>query len=99
MEPCAALRVPRFPTPVLLPAPHKLHNFQLSAGPQRRLRPVRLLDDAAVQFHRNPRRVQFQLPQKTQNGLPFRRRFCLAVYDDLDHAWLTPLFSTHYSQI
>jgi hypothetical protein len=39
------------------------------------------------------------LPEQTRDGLPFRRGLRFSVDRNVDHAWLTPLFSTHYSQI
>jgi hypothetical protein len=46
---------------VRLASTHELHDFQLRPGAQHGFRPVRLFEDMAVQFHRNPCRIQLQL--------------------------------------
>src|ERR1017187_1412633 len=83
----------------LLSTTHELNDFQLCAGVQNRLRPERLLDNPALQLYCQARRVQFQLPDQAQDRLPFRGCLGFSVYRNLNHVWLTPLFSNHYSQI
>src|SRR5438552_11904902 len=85
---------------VPLPAADELHDFEPRARTENSLAPARLLDNAAVHFHRNAGGVQLQLLQQVEDGLPRRSCSRFAIDDDLDrHVWLTPFFSTNYSQI
>src|ERR1035441_4295818 len=87
------------PRGFLLSSTHKMDDFELRTRAQNRLPPARPLDNPAIQLHRHARRVQFQLLDETQNRLPLSGSLRLAVDRDLHHAWLTPSFSNHYSQI
>src|ERR1035438_6551062 len=87
------------PRGFLLSSAHKLNDLELRTRAQNRLPPARPLDDPSVQFHRHARRVQFQLPDETQDRLPLSGGLRLSVDRDLHHLWLTPSFSNHYSQI
>jgi hypothetical protein len=39
------------------------------------------------------------MAQQIDKGQAFLYALCVTVDDDLDHAWLTPLFWNHYSLI
>ena len=66
-----------------LTAAHKLHYFDLSARMQNRIGPPRLLDDPAVEFDRDPRRVQAELFDEPEHSLSLGGCAGFAVEDDL----------------
>jgi hypothetical protein len=61
---------------------------------------MRLFHDEAVQFHGDARGVDSQVVQEAEDRLPLGDGSIFSIDDDLNgHAWLTPLFSNHYSQV
>jgi hypothetical protein len=66
-----------------LAAAHELHNFDLGSWLQYSIGPTGLFDDPAVEFHRDPRWVQPELFEQSQDRLPFWSRAGFAVQDDL----------------
>jgi len=65
----------------------ELHDLDLGAWRQNRLRPGRLLHDAAVEFDCHLCRFQFQLPEKAENGLPLRGGPRFTIDHDVDHTF------------
>jgi hypothetical protein len=67
-----------------LAAADKLHNFDLRTGLENRTGPLRLLDNAAVQFDGDARGVKIQLAEKAENRLTLGSGLRLAVHHDLN---------------
>ena len=67
-----------------LAAADELHDFDLRARLEDGRGPVRLLDDAAIQFDGHTRGVQIQLAEKAEDGLTLGSGLRLAVHHDVD---------------
>jgi len=76
-EACSNLFAPLSPA-------DELHDFQLCAGVESGVGPVRLLDDPAVQFDGYTGGIYVQLAQQAQDGLAFGGVPRFTVHDDLD---------------
>lgn len=64
-----------------LPAADELHDLEMRSVGDRSRSPIFRLDDAAIQFDRDARRIEMQFLEQLLNGLSRRQLAALAIHE------------------